>query len=191
MGHPLLGNFISVIIDLDDGSEPQVLDIIEIELDRSVPEPHQPENYLISGSKWRLLERPAPKRYLNLLESYLVQDPELFGNYSDRVSFDMFVDNPADTSLVLVQPKSLRWNIDQYEGKRKTRAFFNLSGRSYDLAITDPIWKVRLGHLPVGIHALTKGDLEGNERILLTISLGEPLEGFCYKLVAAVILLPL
>ncbi len=176
---------------LPDGSEPQVLDLLEVELGHYKPEPHQPENYLISGRKWRLLERPASKKYLNLLDSHLVQCPELFGNYSDRVAYDTFVDKPAEVSLALVQPENLRWIIDQYEEKRKTRAFFDFRGRIYDLAITDPRWKRRLSHLPVGTHALTKAGLGGNERILLTISLGEPFEGFCYKLVAAVILLPM
>ena len=125
---------------LDDGSEPQLLDVIEVDLDRPIPLPHQPENYLISESRWRLLERPASRRYLNSLESHIVQEPALFGNYSDRVAFEIFTDNPADSSLVLIQPEKLRWVIDEHEGKRKSRAFFQLgSRRYYNLAITDPL----------------------------------------------------
>jgi len=175
---------------LQDGSEPQLLDLVEVDLDRSAPETHQPENFLISGNRWRLIERPASRRYLRLLESHLVQEPKLFGNYSDRVASDTFTDNPAECSLVLVQPENLRWNIDEFEGRRKTRAFFKLGVRHYDLAITDLLWKRRLRHLSVGTHALTEAGLEGDERILLTISLEEPFEGYCYKLVAAVITMP-
>jgi hypothetical protein len=93
---------------------------------------------------------------------------------------------------VLVQPENLKWNIDEFEGRRKTRASFKLGKKHYDLAITDLAWKQKISHLAYGMHALAEAGLEGNEKIILTISLGEPtpFDGCCYKLVAAVLTLP-
>ncbi|MFZ5450593.1 MAG: dual OB domain-containing protein [Thermodesulfobacteriota bacterium] len=175
---------------LNDYSEPKLLDVLEVDLSRPVPEPHQPENFLISKKRWRLVERPASARCLKLLESYLVSGPGLFGNPLDRVAHDIFKETAVASSLALVQPKKLRWIIDDYAGKRRSRAFFELGKIHYNLAITDPWWKARMLDLPYGMHPLTEPGLKGDERILLTLSLGDPFEGFCYKLVAAIIIMP-
>jgi hypothetical protein len=72
-------------------------------------------------------------------------------------------------------------------GRRQTRANFTLAGPSYDLSVTDPIWEHRLRDLPNGVHERTAAGIETWEEVFLTISLGEPFYGSCYKLVATVI----
>jgi len=112
---------------------------------------------------------------------------------------------PAVASLALVWAKDLRWRIPrtgEYQ-RRRTRVRFPVSSRDgaaeYDIALTDPIWEHRLSSLPVGEHPQDAApDLSAEDRILLTVSLSEPLgdnpvqneTGTCYKLAAAVIVVP-
>ena len=63
--------------------------------------------------------------------------------------------------------------------KRRVQGCFRHAGQDYALWVTDPICER---------HYLAK--LDGDyrlERCFLTISLGEPYDGYCYKLIAAVI----
>ncbi len=63
--------------------------------------------------------------------------------------------------------------------KRRAQARFSFDGNEYALWGTDPI--IEREYL-----ARVDGDYSLGESYL-TISLGEPFEGYCYKLVAAVI----
>ena len=44
---------------LDDGSEPRLLDVIEVELHYALPSDAHPEDWQIAPVRWRLLQRPA------------------------------------------------------------------------------------------------------------------------------------
>lgn len=172
---------------LDDKTHTQVLDVVRIKVERPYPEQHQPENWLLSRSAWKLIERPASYKYKKLLRSHTVYTGKLFGNTGDKVACDHLKNNPAASSLELAVPQMFKWQIRLKDGRRKTRAKFILGDRDYNLAVTDPFWENELSHLPPGLHPFTSAGL--NE-FILTISLGEPFEGYCYKLVAAVIVLP-
>jgi len=116
-----------------------------------------------------------------MLEPHIVSDPYLFGNASDRIECARFEESPAESSLALVTPKSVRLEITtSYSGKRQVRALFSLGITHYGLVVTDPKWKRRLAGLPIGASQTI-------HNAMITISLGEPFHGFCYKLVAAVI----
>jgi len=178
---------------LNHGFEPQILDLIRIEVSRAEPQPHQPENWVIGETQWELLERPASPAHIEQLVRSIEADSALFGDYGDRLDFDLLCKTPAPRSLCIVQPQDLKWRITtSIRGFRQTRAAFRLSGRSYDLSVTDPIWETRLARLAYGIHDLESADCPDSVRLLFTISLGEPLpsDKQCYKLVAGVILLP-
>ena len=69
----------------------------------------------------------------------------------------------------------------------EVRALFRWRGARYDLAVTDIDFELRMRHLPDGLHPFRAAGLPLTRRIYLLISLGEPLEGVCYKLVAGVI----
>ena len=71
-------------------------------------------------------------------------------------------------------------------------ASFALRGARYILKVTDPAWYDRLNRVPEGDYAQDAGVLDPNDRVLLTVSLGEPFgtERKCYKVVAAVIVAP-
>jgi hypothetical protein len=168
------------------------LDILRIDFASPRPQPHQPENWLVGNIPWQLVARPAPERSLPIARSHLVYGPDLLGNQSDRVPYDSFSRAPAEASLALVMPDTLHWNVGTniFSGRRQTRAFFALGGTSYNLSVTDPIWERRLITLSTGFHPIVSAALSNEDKILLAISLGEPFQGCCYKLVAAVIVAP-
>lgn len=173
---------------LSSGREASVLDVIRVPLGEHVPEPHQPENWRVENRQWDHLGVLSGDRALQFLGDHAEPGPEIFGNRLDRVSWDHLVEHPAPASLELVEPRDLRWHITtSMRGNRQTRALFSLAGADYDLPITDPLWEAALRGLPEGLHPMTAGGISEDQAVFLTISLGEPFQGSCFKLVAAII----
>lgn len=186
-----------------NGRQVALFDVVEADVARARPEPHQPENWvlgrigwglvdwLLGPPNWKLIETVSGSEALPLLENSLFFAPDLMGDNKDRVSYSNFKGNPAAASLTLVEPSEIRWRISQSPmGRWQTRAVFALGGSSFDLPVTDPAWEQRLSRLPSGVHSSQKVGISRADRVFLTISLGEPFNGECYKLVAAVIVLP-
>jgi hypothetical protein len=74
-----------------------------------------------------------------------------------------------------------------FHGRRQLRALFGWCGARYRLAVTDVEFERRMRDLPNGLHPFHAAGLPLTSTIYLLISLGEPLEGVCYKLVAGLI----
>jgi putative nucleic acid modification protein with dual OB domain len=176
---------------LQDGSGPKALDVIRVECDQPQPSAHQPENWLISGAWWELVHRPAPAALANVLRANVTLGPLLFGDTKRRISFARFADRPANASLALIAPTDIEWRITHKPFK--PRAQFRLRGTPYDLPVTDPAWLDTFRELGDGTHPLAACGIEPGRKVLLTVSLGEPFDegNYCYKLVAAIIPLPL
>ncbi|MBV8458540.1 MAG: hypothetical protein JO122_18225 [Acetobacteraceae bacterium] len=66
--------------------------------------------------------------------------------------------------------------------KRKVRGYFTYSGHGYALSVTDPVMETQCLAGPDGWLDIGKA--------LLCVSLGEPHQGYAYKLVAGIILRP-
>jgi len=172
---------------LEDGSLARPLDVLRIQLKEQRPEPHQPENWLISSKPWVLVTRPAKAEHLKLIETFIEKGPYLFGNQSDRILYKSLIKTPAKASLALVIPDEISWAINKsIRGKRQTRVSLNFGGGDYDLVVTDPLWEEKLKSFSFGNHSSESFGFRKNEKFLLTISLGEPFEGYCYKLVTYV-----
>ncbi len=170
-----------------DGSYIKVLDRLQILLIRPEPKFYQTENYLVD-EHWRWTR--TGRIPWNALEALLDTPLALWQNGSharfglnDRVSKQ--IADTLDHSLALIRPEDLSV-IVQTEGDTlleptmKVRARFHYRTVAYCLAITDVRvernFKLRgLGDYPV-------------PEAYLCISLGEPhTDGYCYKLVAAII----
>ena len=178
---------------LQDGSEPKLLDVLQIGCAGPRPEKHQPENQRIDRTRWHLAARPAPALTQALLQASLVKGPLLLGNFGDKRDFAQIQLKPAEASLVLIAPDDLLWHIKtSLKGNRQTKAEFRLTRTPYTLSVTDPVWVQRLAHLPCGIYPREAAGITASDRVLFTISLSEPVEwnNHCYKLVAGVIVLP-
>jgi hypothetical protein len=170
-----------------DGTDPEVLDVIAIEMIRPIPHLHQQENHLIDdGYYWvkqgaiswvdlqKAVEDPTGPLWINGYSS--------MHGHNDRVPEDQL--SRLRQSLYLVRPDRLRL-ITATEGgdfgppRRRVRAQFDLSGHSYRIVVTDPwIEQKRL--------AKPDGEIALND-VLLCVSLGEVFYGYAYKLAAAVI----
>jgi len=92
--------------------------------------------------------------------------------------------------LALVRPTGLLFvSQSSFRGSPQARARFTHRGNQYNLAITDPAWEFQIAGRQPGTYPPDAFGLRA-DRAFLTISLGEPFDGFCYKLVAAIFELP-
>lgn len=176
---------------LDDGNEAALLDVVEVDVVRPRPEPHQPENWELAPATWHVVQRIAPANAYAGLRTALVPGPALLGGPGDRVAHAPFLVTPAAASLSIVEPSSVQWEITtSLRGNRQTRCWFVLGGANYNLSVTDlKIERALSGHAQ-GVHPRDAAGIPPQARVLLTISLSEPFNGDCYKLVAAVLALP-
>ena len=172
---------------LAEGGDPRILDIVDVALAAPRPEPPQTENHLIdAGYYWEWKGRlpwPEVKRLVDQPNELWPNKQSTSHGLNDRVSADLACQ--LTTSLALIEPEALTIRL-QTEGadsggpKRRPRAVLQYRGVPYNLAVTDPVtWRA--------FHRRPDGDypLEG---AFLSISLGEEFtDGYCYKLVAAII----
>jgi hypothetical protein len=178
---------------LDDGAEPRTLDVIRVDLARAEPAPGQPENWIIGTAPWRLTSRPAGENLYPKIRSALTTDPILLGSAQARIAATAA--SRLTSSLTLVSPSKLRWKLKQdLRGNPQPRVTFGLAGQPYDLPVTDPMWTSRivrkLSQAEPGSYAQEKIGIPQSSKVLLTVSLSEPLNGYCYKLAAAIVVMP-
>ena len=176
---------------LDNSKPAMPLDVVRVSLKEPKPEIYQPENWLLEDTRWSYIETLSPDDACSALATALDSGPVLLGNTSDRMSVNSLGGQAVSASLTLVEPQSISWQITtNFKGNRQTRAIFKIGGQRYDLVVTDPAWRVRLGEISLGIYSRNVCGLISNDRILFTVSLGKPMaNGECYKLVAGVIVL--
>ena len=170
--------------------ETKVFDQVRIELEGPCPECHHPEDCYIGSASWELLQRPSmPEELKNLhdrLEPFLTQCEYLFGTPEDRISFESFKIAPALASLALARVEQLWFKTTDHDGKRKNRVHFSCNGHAYNLSLTDPAWEHKLALMPPASYPAAKLDIPANAEIWMTLSLGEPYQGECYKLAATI-----
>lgn len=176
---------------LDDGTEATPLDVIDVHVSEHRPKPYQPENWVLEDKQWKLINRLNLTEAYELLRRALVPGPELFGDTNDRLPLAGLQAEPIPRSLALIEPTDVSWYITtSMKGNRQTRALFSLNRGRYDLSITDPVWEHRLKDLELGVHPVEAANIGSGDVLLFTISLGGPLDGQCYKLIAGIIAIP-
>ncbi len=169
-----------------DGSEPQILNIIDVPIKAAQPRTFHSENWLLEPRcRW---SRVGHAKWADL--NRLVDDPAVLwlNSSSTRAGLNDRVAASAahclSTSLYLLHPKSLTLRVfapaeDLGRLRRKVQAEFVHRGTEYRFWVTDPIIERKY---------LANEDGEYNvPECFITVSLGEPHKGDCYKLVAAVI----
>lgn len=170
----------------EDGSDPQVLDIIDVPVLGPRPCDYQTENWLLDPRfYWERVGR------LSRLDLNVLIDPitplwidghSTYHGRNDTIPLHL-ADSLRD-SLRLVHVNLLRLVVFRPgeafgNNKRRVQGRFSHAGKNYRLWVTDPcIERTYLAKL--------NGTYEiGNS--FLTVSLGEPYQGACYKLIAAVL----
>ncbi len=170
----------------EDGSDPQVLDVIDVPVVKPVADGWQSENWLLDAEwYWRKAGR------CSWFDLPALADPEAplwrdgFSTHhgsNDKIPLPAMAEVKSSLRLLEVEELALRvFAPAEAFGNRKRRVqgCFRHAGRQYDLWVTDPVCERR--HL-----AKLDGDYALG-RCFLTISLGEPFDDHCYKLIAAVI----
>ena len=172
-----------------DGSDPKLLDIVEVPLLQHCPASYQRENWLLDPQYyWRRLGKyswqhltslagPAGPLWRNGSHSY--------NGTNDRIAL---ADTASETSsLKLVRVDAIRLHVfapgEAFgNSKRRVQAKVRFAGVAYALWVTDPVIERRYLALDDGFYDLPES--------CLTVSLGEPFDDYCYKLVAAVMVKP-
>ena len=168
-----------------DGSDPRLLDIIDIPLQEHQPKDHQQENWLLDPQDgWIKVDEYSWNDLQQLSETggtlWRNGDSTRTGS-NDRIPLDLAKDETSSLKLIHVDKLSLRVYAPQKafgNSKRRVQGRFRFGYNYYALWVTDP--DIERAYLK-----REDGNYELGE-CYLTISLGEPYNSYCYKLIAAV-----
>lgn len=169
-----------------DGREPSILEVVRIPLVRPAPELYQTENWLLNPNfRWEHLETFSVRqleRYADSTDLWLVDTVDTQFGLNDRVPLDQAED--LTTSLSLIYVEDLQYKVFAPSAafgnpRRRVQASFTHNGTKYRAYVTDPEVEREYCGLPDAYHSVGSA--------YLTVSLGEPHDGYAYKLVAAVI----
>lgn len=172
-----------------DGNYPTLGDVVAIRMKAPQSHEYQPENHIInSGYYWELIRPGTMEEVYAAIDA--VQGPLWVNNSSynglnDRVPIADAASLGSSLKLIAVSDFAICVAVEGAEfgnGRRKLRGKFSLNGLNYWLAVTDPDIENQYlaggdGTFPVGL-------------AILCVSLGEPYQGYAYKLIAGVIVLP-
>ena len=170
----------------DGGADPALLDVIEIRMTGKATHAYQPENHQIDDKWYWTLKTKANisalSKALDPLQSNLwgTSASSSGSGINHRV---LEQDAPGfGYSLRLISVPDLNIRVanenPRFTNKKTVRGFFTYSGAQYAFSITDPATRSEYiskdeGNYPVG-------------GAVLCVSLGEPFNGYAYKLIAGV-----
>lgn len=169
-----------------DGSDPRVLDIIDVPLLESKPKGYQQENWLLDPDHyWVKTGRIAWKdlqRFTDPVAPLWINGHSTYNGSNDKIPLSM--SHMLDSSLRLIRVNRLSLSVFKPgeafgNTKRRVQARFRHDDVDYAFWVTDP-------HYERTYLAKKDGDYEIGE-CFLTVSVGEPFNECCYKLVAAII----
>ena len=169
------------------GKIAQPLDSVRIHFDQYSPKYHQPENWLISGEEsWELLNSELNRPQLLALNTALQRKGKIFSTERNSRAKVELKGSLSTHSLTLIRPQNIQFYIRTSDnGNNQPRTEFDFDGHHYDFPITDPRWRQHVrGDNPDDLPSVD--NLDNDEDVLFTISLGEAFEGHCYKIVAAI-----
>jgi hypothetical protein len=173
-----------------NGVDPKLLDIIDIQMTQHTPHGFQTENHVIDeNTYWGLVRTATPAELAGAIDNVpgvLWNNDSSSGNgLHDRVSEAAAAQ--LQGSLLLINVRKLTISI-AVEGaafgnaKRKVRGSFVLNNVPYMLSITDPIVEREYLKKPDGEYVAGPATL--------CVSLGETWQGYAYKLIAGVFFPP-
>lgn len=169
-----------------DGSDPRILDVIDVPVLEPRPNGFQAENWLLDPEHyWEKLGKLSWRDLPALVDGAVPLWRDGFSTYNgrnDKVPLE--ISDQLESSLTLIHVSELELAVFSPgeafgNSKRRVQGRFRHGRSTYHLWVTDPVYER---------HYLAK--LDGEYRIgecFLTISLGEPYGDVCYKLIAAII----
>jgi hypothetical protein len=169
-----------------DGTDPLLLDVIDVPLVGPHPGSYQSENWLLEPSQsWSKIDRLA----WDDLGSLAAPPAPLWANedstnngFHDQISVSLV--SQIHDSLRLLYVPSLEVWVSQPgasfgDNRQRVQGRFEFAGIQYWLWVTDPVAEQKYRSRGNGSYTLGE--------CYLTISVGEEREGYHYKLIAAVI----
>lgn len=173
---------------LDIGRPIRPLDVVRLKVREQRPQPHQPENWLISAHTWQFVRKEKKKGITELLSACESSRDLLFGTDEDKVSLIQINEKGIEESLVLVRVTRPEFYRKRFANNvPQIRVDFTYAGIEYDLSVTF--------ESPKSLGA-AKSHKRSSRDWWFTISLGEPFqpygsqERYCYKLVAGAMKIP-
>lgn len=168
-------------IILDNGKIPRLLDIITVSLAEYASHSYQTENYAMGNQYWSRAGELPVSDLPGLCDD--VGTLWLNGYHSqhgvnDRIPEEI-TNETVSSSLVFIKPDNAHISVREESHKKKIRAKFHFKGIAYCLVVTDPVTEGRYYGEKTGEYPL--------DNVFFTVSLGEPYNEYCYKLVAGVI----
>ena len=170
----------------EDGSDPQVLDVIDVPVLAARPKDYQTENWLLDPKRyWEKAGRLAPVDLPALTDpiaTLWIDGHSTYSGLNDKVP--AAATGAVSDSLRLIHVDGLRLIVCRPgeafgNNKRRVQGRFRYAETDYALWVADPGWeRTYLAKL--------NGAYDVGE-CYLTISLGERYQDACYKLIAAVI----
>lgn len=170
----------------ENGTDPNVLDVVSVPLIRPQPHDFQSENWLLDpGYYWKKIGRIGWRELLSLEQhprTLWINGCSTYHGEDDRIPIEEAVTLPDSLKLIRVAGLTLQVHTPGAmfgDQKRVLRACFSYKGHAHTLRVTDPEYEQIYLAKPEGVYELSDS--------FLTVSLGEPYEGYVYKLVAAII----
>ena len=169
---------------LSDGRPLNILDIVKIPLlkkDLRPTMPYQTENYIIDEKKpWERIGCFPKANLLNLVDDitslwYNGDRPGM----NDRIALGI-AKKMINTSLALIKPDNLELRVSDEYGRRRVSANFSYKDTIYKLRVTDYRVLNEFSSRPIDTYKI-------QPESLICISLGEPYQDYCYKLVASIL----
>ena len=169
----------------EDGSDPQLLDIIDIPMKSSQPMDHQTENWLLdsdyyweksdvcSSDDLALLVDPVELLWIDGYSTESRTNDRFPSSKRSKLSDSLRLIDVNDFCVdVVLQQNQFGSTLKRVNGQ------FSFAGSKYVLSVTDPTYENRFRKLSTGTYPLGK--------CFLTVSLGEPFHGYIYKFIAAI-----
>ena len=169
-----------------DGSEPAVLDVLDISLLAHVPKDYQQENWELDPKQpWKKVQVAPFERAAVLLDPLAPlwsTGHSTYNGLNDRVPIEEAT--VLTDSLRFIRVENLTLSVlapgsRHGEDKQRLQGWFHHESDEYRLWVTDVLWEEEYLGKPSGRYPVGQA--------YLTVSLGEPHEGFAYKLIAAII----
>lgn len=169
-----------------DGTEVRVLDIVEVPLLYPQAHGYQSENWLIDPTRqWKRVGRLSWHDLYRLVDT---PEPLWLDGYhtiqgtNDKVPYSSATHLRTSLRLLYVDRLYLTTIIEtSFTGgsRHRLQGRFFYCSQHYSLWITDPVYEQQ--------HIIPHRENRELHRCFITVSLSEPFKGYCYKLIAAII----
>ncbi len=169
----------------ENGSMPQMFDIIRIQCKHHSPTYYQPENWVFDNHYY--WQKVGCSNITSVLKMHSVDTPTyIFYDSSWKVEADYISQVSSDHkhSLTLIRPNNLKVCVESRSNRLNQKSMyaqFNYNGNYYNyIKITDPIFEDIYSGFENGTYTI-------NGHALLVLSLADIYKNYHYKLVATIL----